>query len=169
VILPDKHKNILRMILRLSREPTEVTATMVSDALGFNCCARISDETKALEAAKLITKTRIHRSKMLLSLTEKGRGIATLLPEISVLAKHGAIRDRGVQKYSAGPTILDPDDPGLISAYAGMPAARLGEADIAALYRGARYENYRGREIIDNRPVSRPPALEIYGSNGEAR
>ncbi len=45
------------------------------------------------------------------------------------------------------------------------PQQKISDEKRRALYRGARYGNYTGREIVDNRPVSRPPTLEGFGTS----
>lgn len=48
------------------------------------------------------------------------------------------------------------------------PRQKISDEARRAAYRGARYENFKGREIVDNRPVSRAPALTGYGTSEAA-
>lgn len=164
--ITDKEDNILRMILRLGKEDRDVTPTMVSDGLGFDCCARIVDESKSLEKLGLIKRVRVHHSRMLLSLTKTGRDIATLLPEIAIYGHPNPDDGRRLNKvYSGRPVMLDRNDPGLSVKPCHWPEPIIGDESRRVLYRGARYENYKGFEIVDRTPIPASRALEGYGGS----
>jgi hypothetical protein len=97
--LLEKEKRLLRVLYDLSQVYIEVTPTMVSDAMGFTCCAR-----KNLEAQKYLTIRHVSRGRAILKLTKAGAELAKTLEKASFLGR-GSIRKN---KVSPAYLINDP-------------------------------------------------------------
>jgi hypothetical protein len=93
--LLEKEKRLLRVLYDLSQVYIEVTPTMVSDAMGFTCCARIVDARKNLEAQKYLTIRHVSRGRAILKLTKAGAELAKTLEKASFLGR-GSIRKNKV-------------------------------------------------------------------------
>lgn len=78
---------MLRILYDLSQIYEEVSPTMVSDAMGLTCCARIVDQRKSLEQKGLLTIRHVNRGKAILKLTTSGEKFAVKLEKSPILAR----------------------------------------------------------------------------------
>ncbi len=105
----------------------------------------------ALEKAGFIVRKHHNRVRVELTVTGKGHEYLRGLEGRALLAPDRGERFKPVKQ-----------DRGILGKKAEPPQEIIGRAERVHLYGSARYENFKGREIVDNARVSRPPALTGY-------
>lgn len=122
-----KQRRVILAIHNLSLFHNQVTATMVTNRLGYVLCARITDVCTDLVEQGYILRTNHHRSLCTLKLTPSGKALAIALRANAVTFEKSQPADNQVPIYEAP-----------------YRAGRsLSEEQIAALYKGQRYEDVK--------------------------
>jgi len=127
-----KEIDVLRVLYRLEKTEENITPTMISDAMGLDCCARIVEERKRLVRKDLITFEQIHRSKAYIGLTDKGREVAKDLGKFIYTKRKTYVLQDKVTGW------VDPDEPGLAEP-GKMPKQLITNERINYLYNGRKY------------------------------